>query len=234
MPYANFANVQSLGFELDATEQTKFDSLLLPAASRLIDRACEVADGFFEAAAAVAEDDEDEGRTAQIFYGDGSDMLAVAPFVAGSVDEVALPEGYEELTADDFYAVPDLRSFYLVRGYGSTRLPLTDAWAWAYNGLLPTFPVGPFDLVTNNFRSLARGAGWPRGVAVTVTARWGWAVVPAEVRAATVETAIKLWRGLDPAAEKVSDIEKRTPTALDPVAQLLADKYRERRAPVFA
>lgn len=226
MPYATFANVKALGFELDSTEQTKFDSLLLPAASRLIDRACEVADGFFDKAGEDAEE-----RT---FYGDGTDYLLLPPFVGASVAEVALPEGYDALDASDYFEATDSRNFYLVRQYGSTRLSLADAQGWFANGVLPVWPVGPFDLVTNNFRSLARG-GWPRGVAVTVTARWGWAAVPPEVVQATVETALRMWRGTDEASAKVSDVDQQgEPPALGPAARLVADKYRERRPPVFA
>ncbi len=228
MPYATFADVTALGFEVDASEQTKFDRLLLPAAARLIDRACEVADGFFEAASEEASE--------QTFYGDGSDYLSVPPFVAASVTEVALPAGYSALEAGDYYAASDPRgrAFYLVRQYGASRLPLTDAGAWMYNGLLPVFPVGPYDLVTNNFRASARGEGWPRGVAVRVTARWGFGVVPAEVVLATVETAVRMWRQLDEAGAKVSDVEQQTPAALGTFARAVVDKYREQRAAAFA
>lgn len=225
MSYATFANVQSLGLEVDAAEQTKFDELLLPAASRLIDRACEVADGFFEIAGQNASE-----RT---YYGDGSDYLLLPPFVGASVSAVALPAGYEALEAGDYFEATDARNFYLVRQYGTTRLPLTDAQAWFAAGLLPPWPVGPFDLVTNGFRSYARGAGWPKGVAVTVTAQWGWAAVPPEVVAATVEIALHLWRNSDPVWMRQANVPI-TPQALPATAQMVADKYRERRAAVFA
>lgn len=227
MSYATFASVTSLGFEVDAGEQTKFDSLLLPAASRLIDRACEVADGFFEAAAGLA--------SARTFYGDGTDFLLLPPFVGGSVSGVVLPAGYAALGASDYYEAREVRNFYLVRQYGTTRLSLADAGGWFARGVIPLWPVGPFDLVTNNFYPHARGAGWPKGVAVAVTARWGWAAIPAEVAQATVEMALRLWRQTDLAGAKVSDVEGQGELpALGPIAKLVVDKYRERRAPVFA
>lgn len=231
MTYATFDDVLTLGFEVGdgEDEEGKFERLLLPAASRLIDRACEAPDGFFDKAGNSA--------TAKTFYGDGSDYLSLPPFVADSISSVALPNGYAALSSGDYYESSDsLRGFFLVRQYSTTRLSLTDPAAWAANGLLPSFPIGPFDLVTNNFRSLSnRGAGWPRGVAVTVTAKWGRAEVPSEVIAATVEIALKLFRTVDEAEAKVSDLEQRAaPTALGPAATLVADKYRVQRFSAFS
>jgi hypothetical protein len=207
-----------------AAADSLFDRLCA-AASRAFDRACEAEDDFFAVAAGSASE-----RT---FYGDGSDFLSLPPFVGASVSAVELPEGYDELEAGDYYEAREARNFYLVRQYGTSRLSLQDAGAWFSQGIIPLWPVGPFDLVTNNFRSLARGAGWPRGVAVIVTARWGWTPVPPEVVQATVEIALHLWRNSDPVWMQQANVPV-TPQSLPATAQMVADKYRERRPLVFA
>jgi hypothetical protein len=207
----------------------EFDALygsLLERASRIFDLACEVDSGFFDIAG--------EAATERVVYGSGDDFLSVPPFIAGSITGIELPEGYDELTADDYYEVSSPQGArYLIRQYGTTRLPLTDWSTWA--GILPVWPLGNLSLVRNNFRSGAVRGGWPAGEMITITARWGWAAIPAEVTQATLEVAIKLWRESDPASLKTSALEAQAVAkALPDTAEFIAERYRANKALAFA
>lgn len=48
---------------------------------------------------------------------------------------------------------------------------------------------------------------WNLGVPVTVTAKWGFAETPADVRQAVIELTINLWREVDPATAKLVGVE---------------------------
>lgn len=66
--------------------------------------------------------------------------------------------------------------------------------------------------------------GWWSGVPVTVTARWGYATTPPEVKMAVIELAINLVRETDPAELSLLDLERqplreRVPPRVDQVAK---------------
>jgi hypothetical protein len=225
--YATKEEFRALAHEAETgtAADTLYDSLL-ERASRLVDLACEVEPGFFDKAANSVSN--------KVIYGEGNDYLRLPPFVADSIASVELPAGYDALTANDYYVDSSpYGQAYLVKQYGSTRLPLTDYGAW--NGVIPTWPIGSLNLITNNFRSLPNGYGWPRGVAVTISAKWGWADTPADIKQATIETAIKLWRESDPANLKTTGLDAQVVReALPPMVQMVCDRYREKKLPAVA
>lgn len=75
-----------------------------------------------------------------------------------------------------------------------------------------------------------RFAGWRDGYPVTVSAVWGFAEVPADVKVACCHLAIHLWRTADPAFATISNAEgaaSREITIPD-VAQRIINSYREK------
>ncbi len=75
-----------------------------------------------------------------------------------------------------------------------------------------------------------RFAGWRDGYPVTVSAVWGFAEVPADVKVACCHLAIHLWRTADPAFATISNAEgaaSREVTIPD-VAQRIINSYREK------
>lgn len=48
---------------------------------------------------------------------------------------------------------------------------------------------------------------WNAGVPVTVTAKWGFSETPADVRQAVIELVINLWREVDPASQKLVNLD---------------------------
>jgi len=60
----------------------------------------------------------------------------------------------------------------------------------------------PFGYFHNAFWS-----GWWSGVAITVSAVWGWRETPMDVKAAVIEWVLNLWRETDPATVKLVGLE---------------------------
>lgn len=118
--------------------------------------------------------------TARTFYGDGTNFLRLDAYVAGTLNPtISVPEGY---------TVP---SFIERDGY----LVLTTS----EGGLFHQWPPFP---------SWWRiGSGWWGGVPITVTARWGYAATPADVKLAVIELVVNLLRETDPAAIKLINTE---------------------------
>lgn len=148
--------------------------------------------------------------TVRLFYGDGTDYLRLPPYIPGSLGAVQLPD-----------SIPGLE-FVETEG-----------------GLMRTVPGAAFALslmdpgAWNQVLYMERGRrlwdGWPYGVAVQVIARWGWLSTPADVRQATIQIGVKLYRENDPAAVRVQEIDGQViREELPPTAALIARKWRER------
>jgi hypothetical protein len=110
-------------------------------------------------------------------YGDGTNYLTLPPYVPGSLSPV--------ITLPEGYTAPN---FIEQNGY----LVLTTS-----SGVLP-----PFQHFHNCLWS-----GWSSGVAVAVSARWGFASTPADVKMAVIELVINLKRETDPAELKLTNLE---------------------------
>lgn len=104
------------------------------------------------------------------------------------------------ITLPDGYTVPEFieGGGYLIIVSSGIRYSLTPWWA---------------------------SGGWLEGVPVVVTARWGFAATPADVKLAIIELAINLWRTVDPAETNLTDLEgqplrERVPPRVAEIARL--------------
>ena len=78
-----------------------------------------------------------------------------------------------------------------------------------------------------------RADPWTIGVPVTVSARWGYAATPADVKLAVIELVLNLWRETDPANVKLVGLEGQPlREKLPPRVAEIAKKYR-RHQPAF-
>lgn len=142
--------------------------------------------------------------TTQTVYGDGTNYLRLPPYVPGSLNSTP--------TVPDGYTAP---TFTEVNGY----LVLNS------NGMLPPFP---------SFRTSWWGVGWWSGVAVTVSAIWGFEVTPPDVKEAVIELIINLVRETDPATVKLVNIEGQPlREKLPPRVADIARRYRATSLPAF-
>lgn len=79
---------------------------------------------------------------------------------------------------------------------------------------------------------------WPAGVAVSVTAKWGFAAVPEDVKEAVAELTIAMWRSKDHAFLKAVNLENQalivhsTPERVKLVAEFYKAQ-RQRLVPAF-
>lgn len=104
----------------------------------------------------------------------------------------------------------------------------------------PTFTELDGFLILNNsgvlppFRSYAWWAGWYVGVAVTVSAIWGFRETPAGVKKAVIELVINLHRETDPASVKLTNLEGQPlRERMPPRVATVAKKYRFKTGVVF-
>lgn len=198
---------------------------LIERASRMIDRECGVAEGYFESAlypvweslhvyvvgdivtpttpnahryrvttAGTSGTSEPTWPTSSagtvtngtvVFTEYGADVIATARSFDGSGLNYLKLDPYVSgtlsvLTVPSGYETPYYveRNGYLVRTGSDHVLPTT-----------------PSDWV------------WNSGVLVTVTAKWGFAETPADIRHAVIELAINLWRETDAATSKLVGID---------------------------
>lgn len=110
-------------------------------------------------------------------YGDGTNYLKLPPYVPGSLNTT--------ITVPTGYTAPSFveRDGYLI-------LSTTD-------GVLP-----PFARFYN-----CTWPGWWSGVAITVSAKWGYEAVPADVKMAVIELTINLARETDPENLKMVNLD---------------------------
>jgi|SRR5215213_4395957 len=201
--YCTADDIKAQAFEeLNDAEDDLLDQLA-EAASRIFDRAAEAPEGYFAAAA------DDSTPATRIFYGEGTDSLSLPPYVPGTLSDVALPDGLPEI---EF--IEDSTQFILTRAYITPlSLSLTD----------PTYWPGRNDWQRRS------SMGWPAGVAISVTARWGFGAVPGDVRQAVIQTAVLIFRDVDPARTAAADLEGQSVAADMPaMAKMVAEKWRER------
>lgn len=77
-------------------------------------------------------------------------------------------------------------------------------------------------------------SGWQSGVAVTVSAIWGYRETPADVKLAVIELVINLWRETDPAQVKLISLEGQPlREKLPPRVMEIAKKYRFKTGVAF-
>lgn len=135
--------------------------------------------------------------TTKIVYGDGTNMLELPPYVAGTLNTT--------ITVPDNYSTPEFieRGGYLMR---------------SFNGVLNVFdPV--FSI------------GWYANVPITVSAVWGFAQTPADVKHAIIEFVINLVKEVDPASIKMMSLEGQPlRERMPPRVRMTAEKWKARGA----
>lgn len=170
--------------------------LLLTAASRFFDNACEVGEDFFAPAASPA------AYTGRVFVGDGTAYLRLDPYTAlDPVDPVTIDP-------EHVYDVPEYAEI--------------DGALVVLDRTKQSRPEAAF--YPNRY------TGWRDGVKVTVSANWGFAETPADVKLAVAHIALHLWRTADPAFAVVSNSEGAAgrPLTLPAIAQGIVDRYRQK------
>lgn len=110
--------------------------------------------------------------TPRVFYGDGTGVLEVDDFSSSSGLVIRL-----DTNDDDTFA---------------TTLDVADFRLHPRNGIVGGQPGWPFSELWHR-----RGRWWEQGVAVEVTARWGWTEVPLPVKQATLMCAAELYKTKD-------------------------------------
>jgi hypothetical protein len=167
---------------------------------RVLDRASAIVDqivgfSFGEAASGV--------RT---FYGDGTDYLQLAPYVAGTLATVAGPTG---LSLPTYAEIDGMLVATTVEGVLVDRRP---------GGIL------------GGARAVA--PTWRNGAPYQVTADWGYDGVPADIVEACLEIAVRIWRGRDAGFSNVIGVEGGGAVgyekALPPLVKEILLGYRRR------
>lgn len=219
--YATTAEVRLYGYQSLSTDEPLLNALITRA-SRLFDNAAGKPKDYFGAAAASPS------ATARKFWGNGTDYLRLDPYLipAGvtSITTVAMPTGftvpgYLEANHHSRAELNMPGEFCLVRTYGDNESRFS---ALSERGdLFPAEFSGELDYV-----------GWPDGIKVTVTAKWGWDAVPEDVKEATIETVIAIWRGRDAGFARAVGVEGAGVVigeALPQRAREVAERYRAGR-----
>jgi hypothetical protein len=149
--------------------------------------------------------------SSRVFYGDGTAYLRLDPFTAlNTVTPVVVDAAFT-------YALPvyvtDTKRFQLIDAAHTKRL-------------------------SDDFLPVDRYTGWQRSVAVTVSANWGFAAIPADLKIAVIHLAIHQWRTADPAFATISNAEGAAARSrtIPQIAQVTIDKYKRMysRAAMFA
>lgn len=139
-----------------------------------------------------------------VVYGDGTDYLALPAYVAGSLTTVEGPSGAITTYVE--------RDGLLIAADGAGNVPVRR-------------PPGILD-------SRTYVAGWSEGVPYTVTARWGVAAVPADIREACIQIAGRLWQGRNAGYSDVIGVEGEGTfayqRALPNLVKMTLDSYKER------
>lgn len=142
--------------------------------------------------------------TNKTVYGDGTNYLSLPPYVLGTLNTT--------LTLPTGYVAP---SFVQVNGY----LVLSSS-----TGVLP-----PFSNFNNSY-----WPGWNVGVAVIVSAIWGFQETPRDVKLATIELVINLVRETDPVSVKLKNLEGQAlREMLPPRVKEITRRYRPKTGVAF-
>lgn len=218
--YVETSLLKSFGQTTDSHPDSMFDQLAA-SSSRTFDREAGVPDGFFEAAAEIAEDDEDEGRTEKVIrvYGDYS--IKLPPFVVGSLTDV---EAEDDFTFPDYTLVDNETGNQWLKvpvpANGLSGLSQSDL-AFATGGSL--YSSG----YVENFRNYPAIQWTTEPFNLTVTARWGWSTVPSDITQAVIEHALTTWRQMtDPVFARISDTGNTDKST--PLFDRVVRKYREK------
>ncbi len=186
-------------------------------AARIFDAACSLPDGYFAQGSS--------GQTASIryYWGNGTDYLKVDPYLPSPAPIVTMPTGFAVLNWVEVNPyTPSQQNtpgeFFLSRRYGADYSSFA-----ALNERRDYFFA--------EFSNQVDYVGWPAGIRVGVTAKWGWDKTPEEVQEAVLETVANIWRSKDQGFARAVAIDGIAiiNQPLPPRAQMIADGYRAGR-----
>lgn len=216
--YVDQSQVAAFAEEFDALSSEGQESVV-EAASRLFDNLVGVRSGFFDAYDAG-------GFTDRTYYGDGTAYLRLDPYIALDTDPVAIVSGDDTaLTVPEYH---EQNGFLVIKNYAA-GVPIRPS-NFLYRSAWPSDNSFTYGVAT-------AFTGWQVNQKITVSAQWGFAEVPADVKQAVIQLAIHLWRTGDPAFTTISQSgQPYTPPAIPVQAQLIVDQYRAKytRSAVFA
>lgn len=224
--YATLEQARAYGYQSTDDDDAVL-AAILTRASRLFDSYVGVADGYFDAYDGTSE------ASARKFWGDGANYLQVDPYASTYTPTVAMPTGFDAPTFLESNPYQSERlaqsagEFFLVRTYGNDESRFEGLRTMG-SELGVFFPL---DVLNNS----GLFVGWPDGIKATVTAKWGWDSIPADVTEAVLEITMAIWRGKDSAFARVVGLPESQTIfgALPDRARLIADGYRVGKA-VFA
>ena len=167
------------------------------------------ADRFFDLECGVVPGYfEAAGTTAsdRVYYGTGTRYLRVSPYVPGSLNPtITVPIGY---LVPNFVELGDPPEQHLV----------TTLSNGVFTNLSPRIPY----------------CGWQQGVPFTISAKWGFEATPEDVKLASIELSVNLWRELDPANVKLVSLEGQPlREKIPPRVNEIARRYRTKTAGVL-
>lgn len=213
----NYCTIQQARDYLYQSQETDEDliSVIIPRASRLIDAYIGVSDGYF------SKGSSSQTASARTFWGDGTDYLSVDPYLSATTPTLTMPTGFSVLGWIE--ANPYQRNrmsigsgeFFLVRTYGD------DGNRYAALNERRDYFYAEF---SNQIDYL----GWPAGIKVTVTAKWGWDAIPADITEACLETVASIWRSKDQAFARAVAIDGAVVIndPMPPRARMVLDGYK--------
>lgn len=218
--YANIWEVREQAYQSQDSDETLLAGLITRM-SRLFDAVAGVPDSYF------GEVESTISASSRDFWGDGTDYLKIDPYLQATAPTVTMPTGW---TVPSYFASNPLVSsprktqnageFFLVRVYGDDGARLS-----SYTSLQDSFP-------SEFLNQLGTFPGWPDGIKVTVSAKWGWEETPAEVRQAVIEMTVAAWRGRDNAFARATGLDGQLlfNDALTARAREIARGYQQGRA----
>lgn len=213
--YATIGQARDYGYQSQDEDETILIDII-KRASRIFDTYCGLPAGYFDRVPAST------AASTRYFWGDGTDYLQVDPYLTATTPTVTLPTGYSTLTWIEVNPLTTTKrnqmsagEFYLCRTYGDNA------------SRLPSLSDRREDFFSQ-FSSDIGSIGWPSGIRATVSAKWGWAATPDDVREAVLETTIAIWRNKDQAFARAVAIDGNflINDVMPPRARLIADRYR--------
>lgn len=143
------------------------------------------------------------GESDKVFIGDGTAYLKLPPYTYLGADPIVILDNDDDEVEIPLYLEQD--GFLVIRGQGIRRRnPVTDSFK-----------------------------GWPVNAEITVSASWGFAAVPADVRMAVIQIALHWWRMGDPAFTVVSGTATAVGTdSIPPQSKVVIEKYRRKYSQV--
>lgn len=214
--YANIWEVRQQAYHSQESDEPLLASLITRM-SRLFDAEAGLPDGYF------AEVDSDTAASSRNFYGDGTDYLRIDPYLQATAPTATMPTGWtvpSYIASNPLVTSPRLKQnageFFLVRVYGDDGARLS------------SYTDQPESFASESLSQV----GWPAGIKVSISAKWGWLATPEEVRQAVIEMTVAAWRGRDVAFARATAIDGQVLFS-DPLtarAREIARGYRQGRA----